>query len=305
MPKLNYRHLLYFRTVAREGGVTAAARVLHVSQPSVSAQIRKLEEALGHQLFVRAGRSLTLTPEGRLVLEYADEIFHLGKELQESLRGQVPDRPTRLAVGLAGTIPNLVAYHLLSPAFGRPEPVRMVLEESRTDRLLGELATHELDLVLADMPLPANLSVRAYSHRLGSSPVDVFGPPLLAHRVRDGFPGSLDGEPFVLPAEGYALRRSLLDWFAREGIRPRIVAEVEDNDLINVLAEAGAGMFAAPTIIAADIRVRYAVEQVGRAGGVEESYWAITAERRVEHPVVEAIMEEARLELGGGDEPLG
>lgn len=297
MPQLNYRHLLYFKMVAQEGGVTAAARALHVSQPSVSAQLRKLEKALGHQLFVRSGRTLTLTPEGRVVLDYADEIFRLGKELEESLRGQLPDRPTRLAVGLSGTIPNLVAYHLLGPAFGRPEPVRIVLEESRTERLLAELATHDLDLVLADMPIPPTVSVRAYSHPLGSAPVDVFGPPLLAHRVRDGFPASLDGEPFLLPSEGYTLRRSLEDWFARERIHPRIVAEVEDNDLINVLAEAGAGMFAAPSIISHDIRVRYAVERVGRAAGLKESYYAITAERRVEHPVVADIMEEARLEL--------
>lgn len=307
MPQLNYRHLLYFKTVAQEGGFTAAANALHVSQPSVSTQIQKLEQALGHQLFIRSGRTLTLTPEGRLVLDYAEEIFRLGKELEESLVGKLPGRPRRLAVGLSGTIPNLVAFHLLGPAFAAKEPVRIVLEESRTARLLGELATHDLDLVLADMPIPGNVSVRAYSHDLGSSPVDVFGPPLLAHRVREAFPASLDGEPFLLPAEGYALRRSLEDWFAREGIHPRIVAEVEDNDLINVLGEAGAGMFAAPSVISHDIRVRYAVERVGRARGITERYYAITAERRIEHPGVEAIMEQARLELsaewGGGDGP--
>lgn len=299
MPQLNYRHLLYFKMVAQEGGVTAAARALHVSQPSVSAQLRKLEKALGHDLFIRSGRTLTLTPEGRLVLDYAEEIFRLGKELEDSLQGELPGRPRRLAVGVSGTIPNLVAFHLLGPAFAADDPVRIVLEESRTDRLLGELATHDLDLVLADMPIPPSVSVRAYSHDLGASPVDVFGPPLLVHRIRDGFPRSLDGEPFLLPSEGYALRRSLEDWFAREEIHPRIVAEVEDTDLINVLGEAGAGLFAAPSIISHDIQVRYAVERVGRATGLEERFYAITAERHIEHPAVEAIMEEARLELAG------
>ncbi|MDT8340702.1 MAG: LysR family transcriptional regulator [Longimicrobiales bacterium] len=297
MARLNYRHLLYFRTVAREGGFTAAARVLRVSQPSVSVQIQKLERALGHPLFVRSGRTLTLTPEGRVVLDYADEIFRLGAELEDSLRNRVPGRPVRLAVGLSGTIPNLVAYHLLEPAFAAEHPVRLAVEERRTEQLLGELATHDLDLVLSDVPLPPNLSVRAWSHDLGASPVDLFGPPLLAHRVREGFPGSVDGEPFLLPSEGYALRRSLEQWFAREGIRPRIVAEVEDNDLINVLGEAGAGLFAAPAVIAHDLQVRYAVEPVGRARGVEERYHAITWERRVEHPLVAAILESARLEL--------
>lgn len=301
MPPLNYRHLAYFRAVAHEGGVTAAAEVLHVSQPSISAQVRKLERALGHRLFDRSGRSMTLTPEGKVVLDYADEIFRLGRELEETVRGRLQGRPLRLAVGLAGTIPNLVSLHLLEPAFGLDDPVRLVVREQRTDRLLADLATQDLDLVLADMPIPANVSVRAFNHPLGWSPVEIFGPPLLAHRVREGFPGSLDGVPFLLPAEGYALRRSLEDWFAAHGIHPQVVAEVEDNDLIDVLAEAGAGLFAAPAIIADDIRVRYAVERIGRAEGLKESYYAITAERRVKHPAVVAITEGARSELSPDD----
>jgi LysR family transcriptional activator of nhaA len=297
MPRLNYRHLRYFQAVAREGGVTAAAKVLHVSQPSVSAQIRSLEQALGYRLFNRSGRSMTLTPEGRVVLEYANEIFRLGTELEDVLVGRLSGSSLRLAVGLSASIPNLVAFHMLGPVFGLDEPVRLLIWERRTDQLLAELATHDLDLVLADMPIPPNVSVRAFSHPLGSSPVDVFGPPLLVHRVRDDFPRSLDGAPFVFPSEGYALRRSLEDWFRQNDIHPRIVAEVEDNDLINVLAEAGAGLFAAPSIIADDIRVRYAVERVGRAVGMKEEYYAITSERRIEHPAVVAITEEARLEL--------
>lgn len=298
---LNYRHLQYFQAVAHEGGVTAASRVLHVSQPSISAQIRKLEEALGHRLFDRSGRSMTLTAEGKLVLEYADAIFRLGRELEQTVRGRWEGKPTRLAVGLSPTIPNLVAFHLLDAAFGLDDPVRMVVREHRTDRLLADLASHELDLLLADMPVPPTVSVRAFNHPLGSSPVDILGPPLLVHRVAEGFPQSLDGEPFLVPAEGYALRRSLDDWFARLDIQPRVVAEVEDNDLINVLAEGGAGMFAAPTIIAHDIRVRYAVERAGRAEGLSERFYAITAERRLEHPAVLAITEAARGELSDAE----
>lgn len=297
MPPLNYRHLRYFHAVAREGSVTAAAEALHVSQPSISAQIRKLERALGYPLFDRSGRSMTLTPEGKVVFEYADEIFRLGRELEDTVRGRLGGRPMRLVVGLAATIPNLVALHLLEPAFGLDDPVRIVVRERRTDQLLAELATHDVDLVLADMPIPPTVRVRAFGHPLGSSPVDIFGPPLLAHRVQTGFPASLDGEPFLLPAEGYALRRSLESWFADHGIRPKVVAEIEDNDLINVLAEAGAGMFAAPSIIHDDIRVRYAVERIGRAEGLEESFYAITGDRRIRHPAVVAITESARDEL--------
>ena len=294
---LNYRHLMYFRAVAHEGGVTAAAEHLHVSQPSISAQVRKLEKALGLELFDRSGRSMTLTPEGRIVLEYADEIHRLGRELQDTVRGRLEGRPLRLAVGMASTIPNFVALHLLDPVHELDDPVRLVVRENRTDMLLRDLATHELDLVLADMPIPPTVSVQAFNHPLGSSPVDIFGPPLLALRLRENFPRSLDGEPFILPPEGFALRRSLEDWFQKMDIHPRVVAEVEDNDLINVLAEVGAGLFAAPSIIGDDIRVRVAVEKVGRAEGIKESFYAITADRRIRHPAVVAITEGARDEL--------
>ncbi|MDX1673686.1 MAG: LysR family transcriptional regulator, partial [Longimicrobiales bacterium] len=293
MSSLNYHHLRYFHAVAHEGGVTAAAEALGVSQPSVSTQIRQLEEALGQRLFERTGRGMSLTAEGKVVLEYADEIFRIGRELEETVRGRVQGRPLRLVVGLAATLPNLVAFHFLTPAFGGEDPVRVVLRENRTDRLLADLATGDVDMVLADIPIPPTASVRAFNHPLGSSPIEILGPPLLAHQLRDGFPESLDGQPFLLPAEGYALRRSLEDWFARHDIQPRIVAEVEDTDLINVLAEAGAGLFAAPTIIVDDTRVRYAVEPVGRAHGTRERFFAITVDRRIKNPAVVAITEAA------------
>lgn len=283
--------------MAREGGVTAAAEALHVSQPAVSAQLRKLEESLGHDLFDRSGRSLTLTREGGVVLSYADEIFQLGKELEETVRQGLVGRPVRLVVGLSASIPNLVALHFLEPAFRLEDPVRVVVREKRTDLLLADLSHQAVDVVLADMPIPPDVAVRAFNHPLGSSPVDILGPPLLAHRVREGFPESLDGVPFLLPTEGYTLRRSLEDWFHRVGIQPAVFAEVEDNDLINVLAEAGAALFAAPSIITADIRVRYAVEVAGRAEGLREDFYAITADRHLRHPAVVAITEAARSEL--------
>lgn len=300
---MNYHHLRYFWAVAREGSVTAAADALHVSQPAVSAQIRKLETALGHELFDRSRRSLGLTPEGKIVFEYADEIFHLGEELLDTVKGRMEGRPMRLVVGVASTIPNLVSFHLLEPAFALDDSVRIVVRENRTDRLLAQLATHDVDLVLADMPIPPDVSVRGYAHALGSSPVDILGPPLLAHRLREGFPESLDGQGFLLPTEGYTLRRSLDDWFADSGIRPRVAAEIEDTDLLNVFAEAGAGLFAAPSVIADDIRIRHAVEFVGRVPDVREDFYAITPERRIEHPAIAAITEGAREELAALNAP--
>lgn len=294
---MNFQHLRYFQAVARYGGVTAAAEALGVSQPAVSAQLRKLEEALGHDLFDRSGRSMVLTRDGRVVLDYANEIFRLGDDLEDTVRGRLFGRPMRLVVGVAATIPNLVSFHLLEAVFEMDDPVRMVVRENRTDRLLASLAAHEVDLVLADRAVPANVGVRAYEHPLGSSPVDILAPPLMAHRLRDGFPMSLDGQPFLLPTEGYVLRRSLEEWFGRVGIRPHVFAEIENNDLANVFAETGAGMLAAPAIITDDIRVRYALEVVGRAEGVREHFFAITPKRRIEHPAIAAITESARREL--------
>jgi len=295
---MNYHHLRYFWAAAREGSITAAAEALHVSQPTVSVQVRKLEESLGHELLDRSGRSLTLTADGKIVFDYADEIFHLGAELLDTVASRLEGRPLRLVVGVASTIPNLVSFHLLEAAFAMDDPVRLVVRENRTDRLLADLATHDVDVVLADMPVPPDVGVRAYAHRLGSSTVDILGPPLLAHRLRDGFPESLTGQPFLLPTEGYTLRRSLDDWLAGADIRPHVAAEIEDTDLVNAFAEAGAGVFAAPSIISDDLRIRYALEVVGRAPGVREDFYAITAQRRIEHPAIAAITEGARKELG-------
>ena len=297
MPRLNYRHLEYFWHVVREGGVTAASDVLHVSQPSISAQLRKLEDALGYELFHRDGRSLTLTHEGKVVFGYADEIFRIGRELTRTVEGRMTGRPMRLVVGVSSTVPNLVTFHLLAPAFEMDDPVRVVVREGPSERLLAELAAHELDLIISDRPVPGDSRVQAFTHPLGSSPVDIVGPPLLAHRLREGFPATLDDEPFILPSEGYALRTSLEQWFERRSVRPRVFAEIEDNDLINTFGEAGGGMFAVPSVITEELRVRYALEVVGRAEGLSEEFFAISAERRLHHPAVVAITEGARADL--------
>jgi LysR family transcriptional regulator, transcriptional activator of nhaA len=283
--------------VAREGSVTAAAEKLHVSQPAISAQIRKLEGALGHRLFDRSGRSLTLTPEGRIVMEYADDIFTLGRELSDTLKGRLEGRPLRLVVGLTDSIPKLVAFHLLQPAFAVPDPVRFVIREDRPEQLLAQLATHDLDLVLSDMPIPPHISVQAYNHLLGDSAIGIFGRADIAAPLRHGFPDSLDGAPFLLHTDGYPLRRALDDWFVARKIHPLTVAEFADSALIRVFAEAGKGLFAAPTIIAEEICDKFGVLLIGTATGIRERYYAITGERRIKHPAVAAISEAARARL--------
>jgi LysR family transcriptional regulator, transcriptional activator of nhaA len=297
MEWLNYHHLRYFWAAAREGSVTRAAERLHISQPTVSAQIRELEEALGEKLFVREGRRLLPSEVGRVVFRYADEIFGLGQELLGSLRERPTGRPLKLTVGIADVVPKLIAYRLLEPALRLPEAVRLECVEDRPERLLGELAVHGLDLVLTDSPVPPAVKVRAYNHLLGECGVVIFGAPKLLGRARASFRQRLEKLPWLLPLPGSTLRRSLDDWFEGQGLRPLVAAEFADSALMKVFGEAGLGLFAAPAAIEKEIARQYHVRRLGVLTGVTERFYAVSVERRLKHPAVLAISEEARRRL--------
>jgi LysR family transcriptional activator of nhaA len=299
MAWLNYHHLLYFWTVAREGSIARATGKLHLTQPTISAQIKTLEDSLGEKLFVRAGRKLVLTEVGQVVYRYADEIFGLGRELQDVLAGRPTGRPLRLAVGIADQVPKLVSYRLLAPVLNGPVPVRLVCREDKVERLFADLSTHALDLVLSDRPVTAEARVRAFNHKLGDTAVRVFGTATLADRYRRGFPQTLQGAPFLLPAEGTSLRRSLDEWFEQARIQPMVVGEFSDSALLKEFGMAGAGLFAAPAAVAEDIRRLYAVKALGELEGVREAFYVITVERRLRHPAGGAIPEAARQRLFG------
>ena len=299
MERLNYHHLLYFWMVAREGSVARAAAQLRLAQPTLSGQIHALEDALSEKLLERAGRGLRLTEMGRVVYRYADEIFALGRELTESVKGQPTGRPLRLAVGVADALPKLVAYRLIEPALALPQPVRLVVHEQSTEKLLAALALHELDVVLTDRPTPPGVSVRAFTHLLGDCGVTLFAAPRLALKYRRRFPHALEGAPFLMPGETSTLRRGLEQWFEKQRIQPRIVGEFDDSTLIKVFGQAGTGVFAAPSIIESSVRKQYGVAVVGRLERVRERFYAVSAERRLKHPAVIAITESARRELFG------
>ncbi len=294
MEWLNYHHLLYFWMVVREGGVARAAERLRLSQPTVSSQVRSLEQMLGERLFTRVGRRLVPTDVGRVVFRYADEIFGLGRELVDVVRGRATGRPMRLVVGVADVVSKLIAYRLLQPAFELQEPVRIVCREDRADKLLAELAVHELDMVLSDTPVPPTVLVKAYSHLLGESGTTFFAAPALAARVSRRFPEALAGTPMLLPGDGTVLRRQLEDWFQHTGIRPNVVGEFDDSALMKVFGENGAGVFVGPTAIEREICGQYRVAAVGRVDAIKERFYAISYERRIKHPAVSAIAESAR-----------
>jgi LysR family transcriptional activator of nhaA len=294
---LNYQHLRYFWVVAREGGLVPAGRVLRLSHPTLSAQIHALEDRLGEKLFTRAGRKLALTDVGRVALRYADEIFGLGNELVDAVRGKGTGRLLQLDVGVVDVLPKLLVQRLLQPALGLAEPVRLVCHEGSLDRLLANLAEHTLDIVLADSAVPSGSAVRAHNHLLGECGVGFFATASLAWVYRDGFPASLNGAPFLLPAETVILRRSLNVWLDKHGLVPRVVAEFEDSALLKMFGSEGVGVFAAPLAVAGDVKERYRVEYLGPAGGVTERIYAISAERRLKHPGVLAIARTAHQEV--------
>jgi LysR family transcriptional activator of nhaA len=293
MDSLNYHHLRVFWTAVQEGGVTRASEKLHVSQPTVTAQIRALECALGQQLFKRSGRNLLLTDTGRSVYRYADEMVGLGQELLDTVRGQLPGRGLRLTVGVAMVVPKLIAYRVLQPVLKFAETVRLECLEDTPERLFAELSLFRLDLVLADAPVGPSVSVRAYNHLLGECGVSLCGTDPLAAAYRKGFPRSVDGAPFLLPRRNSALRSALDEWFEREHIRPRIVGEFEDSALMKAFGEAGAGLFPVALPTAADVRRKYGVREVGRAESVRQRFYAITVERKLRHPAVVAVVEQA------------
>ena len=294
MDWLNYHHLLYFWTVVGEGSVSKAAAKLNLSQPTVSAQVRMLEGAIGERLLLRKGRSQHLTDVGRVVFRYADEMFGIGRELVETLQGRPPGRAMPLTVGVANAVPKLVVYRLLRPAIGPPETTRLVCREDNAEQLVGQLASYALDVVIANTPAPAYLPIKVFNHLLGESETAFFAPAPLAGRLKRRFPESLGKAPLLLPTSNSPLRRALDEWFEAVGVTPRVVGEFEDSALMQVFGKAEGCVFPAPSVIASDVSSFYGVRLVGRAEAVRDRYYAISVERRLKHPGVLAITSAAR-----------
>lgn len=291
---VNYKHLHYFWAVAREGGVARASERLHLTPQTISGQLSLLEKYLGVDLFTRVGRNLELTEHGRLLLSYADEIFSLGGELEEAIH-QLPDsRPQLFRVGVVDVVPKSIAHRILEPALNMPEPLRMICRESSLDTLLAELAVHRLDLVLADGPIPATVSTRGFSHKLGECAVSFFATTKLKRKLKGDFPVCLDGAPILLPSSGSQLRASIDQWLDKQRIYPRMIAEFDDSALMKAFGQEGAGIFIAPAAIKAEVEWRYQVTEIGRIDQVKQRFYAISIERRVLHPVVSIVVEAAR-----------
>jgi len=294
---LNYHHLRYFWTVAREGGLTKASAKLHVSQPTISAQIQALEGALGEKLFRRAGRNLALTDAGQQVLSYAEEIFSTGQDLLNAVKHRPSSRPLRLNLGVADALPKLVAYRIIEPIFRLPQPVQVSCSEASVSDMLIELASYRLDLVLADEPASSGVTTNVFNQLLGESGVSFCAMPNLATKLRRGFPKSLNGAPALLPMSNTGLRRSLERWFHTVGVRPRLVGEFYDPAFVNILGMHGLGFMTVPTIVVKEAITRFGFRVIGQTEECQQQFYAITAERKLAHPAVISITSNARATL--------
>jgi len=297
MRHLNYNHLQYFWAVAREGSIASASRSLHLTPQTISGQLKLLDDAIGQPLFNRVGRRLVLSDMGRIVFEYANEIFSVGAELATVVRGNQLVGPTMLNVGIVSSMPKLIAERIIAPVLMADPPVRVRCHEASLEQLLSGLAVHKLDIVLSDQPLPDGLGLKAYNHRLGESGMSFFARKDKARRLRENFPQSLDDVPMLLPSQNSALRRRLDDWFESLELYPRIAGEFDDSALLKAFGEAGAGIFAGPGAIEAEICRMYRMAVIGQTDKITERYYAISPERRLSHPSTVMITDAARSDL--------
>jgi LysR family transcriptional regulator, transcriptional activator of nhaA len=297
MEFLNYHHLRYFWVAAKEGGLTRAARKLHVSQPSICTQIQALERALGDKLLRRTPRGLTLTEAGQKVFSFAEEIFSLGEDLLSTMKQHPSARPLRVNIGIADSLPKLLTYEMLKPIFHLSQAVQASCCEGKVPDLLAQLATYRLDVVLSDEPSPASGNLKTFNHLLGECGVSFCAEPKLAARLKRRFPASLHDAPALLPSPNSALRRSLEKWFREQRISPCLIADFDDAALVKVAATDGLGFFALPSLVASEAMTRYGVSTIGQVPECLQQFYAISAERRLTHPAVMAITAQARAVL--------
>ncbi len=297
MEWLNYHHLLYFWSVAKHGTVAKACEELRLAQPTISKQIGLLEDTLGEKLFVRTGRHLVLTEMGRIVFKHAEDIFSIGQDLLNTVKGRASSSQSRLSIGVVDVVPKLLATRLLDSAVRQSPGIRLICWEDKLDQLLADLAIHGLDLVIADTPAPPSIKVQAYNHLLGESGITFFAKSKLAAQYRRNFPQSLNGAPILLPTSNTALRRLLDDWMVGQELVPTVVGEFEDSATLKAFGQAGHGLFPGPTALEKEICRQYQVQVVRRVDSVRQRFYAITVERRLKHPTVVALLNVARREV--------
>ncbi|NBW51196.1 MAG: transcriptional activator NhaR [Betaproteobacteria bacterium] len=297
---MNFKHLHYFWVTAKAGGIMRAGEQLHTTPQTLSGQIKLLEDWLGRKLFQKSGRNLELTEDGRLALGYADQIFTLGAELENAVRlPRGTNRVLDFKVGVADSVTKSLAYRLLEPALTLDEPVRMICSEGKFPDLLAKLALNQLDLVIADEPMSKRMSVKAFNHELGSTPMSFFCAPALRKTLKGDFPECLNDAPVLIQGAQASVRQQWEGWLSRHQLHPRTIGEFDDGALMTAFGRKGRGVFMAPSVMEADIVEQFGVEVIGRSDELVEEFFAVSVERRITHPCVVAITKTARGQLFG------
>ena len=271
-----------------------SSEFLNVTPQTISGQLKLLERGLGVKLFRKTGRNLALTEEGQKALGYSEKMFQLEAELEMALLGPPGNLTSLFRVGVVDAIPKLIVYQMIEPVLNSTDPLRLVCREGDVATLLADLAVHKLDLVLTDCPVPPTLRLDLFSHPLGECGMVFFGVKDLADRFRKGFPGSLTGAPILMQSKESSLHSDLTRWFQAHRIFPSIKAEIEDSALLKVFGEKGLGIFNAPSVIEHEVIRQYGVMTVGRAEDLRVRFYAVSAERELQHRGVTAITDHFR-----------
>ena len=291
---INYKHLHYFWVVANQGSIARAADKLFITPQTISGQLSMLEERIGQPLFDRVGRRLRLTETGRLVLRYADDIFELGRELSDVLRGAPLVGTSEFIVSAASALPKTIVYKILQPALEVSDDISITCKEGPVEAILGELAVHEVDMVLTDTPLTSTFSIKAYNHYLGQSTLSFFASTELAEKLKGDFPACLQDAPILLPTKQYAIRQLFDKWCTDHNIFPVIRGQYDDSALMKSFGKTGLGIFFMPSIIEKEVQEGFGLTVIGRSTTLKQKFYAISAERKVTHPAVAAICHTAR-----------
>ena len=287
----NYRHLYYFWVAAKEGSMSKAAERLNMAIQTISAQIHELEKSLGYMLFKPAGRGITLTESGYAALKIADQIFSIGEKLPEAVRDAAKSPKTKIVVGVSDGLPKLIAKQLIEPVLQHKD-VQLIAHEGEFEDLLADLALHRLDIVLADRPAPNNKNLNVYSEELTKTSIAWYCPKQLMKRIKKPFPECLNELPILLPTSHSTVRLLIDQWLAKQGIIPNIVGEFEDSALLKTFAASGLGVFPAGKLIEKDLKHNYGMELLGNCEDIYEYFYAIRSEKKIEHPLVQAIIKQ-------------
>jgi LysR family transcriptional regulator, transcriptional activator of nhaA len=288
MAWLNYHHLYYFWITATEGSISSASKKLRIGQPTISTQIKNLEESMSQVLFKRKSRGLHLTEAGKVVLDYANQIFNLGNELMEVVKDETFSKRTHIQIGALDSVPKTLVQSLIHSA-QKIAPCAITVIEGGGDYLFRELQAHRIDIVVSNFPPTIGSSKEYFSRLLAKIPITVFSTKKYQPLKRK-FPNSLQDQPFILPTLHSKLRHDLNHYFQTRQIKIDVVIETQDTSIQKLLGNEGMGLVPLPDIAGKELIKEGKLIKLGRLQGVTEDFWLVSSPRKFSNPIAETLM---------------